>query len=117
MARPEVLKETPISVAELKEEIEKIKKRDGELNFRATKTEEYLEQFGVLSLKKSEELKEKIGKLGIPRLKEEHIIKIIDLMPINTEVLKVMLQAYTITVTQENIKKIVGVLQEYAEKK
>jgi len=117
MARPEVLKETPITIVELKEEIGKIKKRDGELNFRATKTEEYLEQFVSLSQKKTEELKEKIEKLAIPRLKDEHIIKIIDLMPANVEVLKVLLQAYTITVTQENLKKIVGVVQDYASDK
>jgi len=117
MARPEVLKETPISIVELKEEIEKIKKRDGELNFRANKTEEYLNQFVSFPLKKAEELKEKLEKLSIPRLKDEHMIKIIDLMPTNTEVLKVLLQAYTVTVTQENLKKIVGVVQEYASEK
>lgn len=117
MTRPELIKETPITITELKEEIRKIKKRDGELNFRASKTEEYLEQFVSVSQKKAEEIKEKIEKLAIPRLKEEHIIKIIDLMPTNVEVLKVILQAYTITVTQENIKKIVGVVQEYANTK
>jgi DNA-directed RNA polymerase subunit F len=52
MARPEVIKETPITIVELKEEIEKIKKRDGELNFRATKTEEYLGLFVALPKKK-----------------------------------------------------------------
>jgi DNA-directed RNA polymerase subunit F len=67
--------------------------------------------------KKAEELKEKIEKLAIPRLKDEHIIKITDLMPANVEVLKVLLQAYTITVTQENLKKIVGVVQEFASEK
>lgn len=116
MAKPEIISETPITIAELKEEIEKIKKRDGELNFRASKTEEYLNQFVVVPSKKVLELKENIGKLGIPRLKEEHIIKIVDIMPANVEVLKVLLQAYTITVSQENLKKIVGVVQEQGTK-
>ena len=71
----------------------------------------------TLIKQKAEELKEKLEKLSIPRLKDEHMIKIIDLMPTNTEVLKVLLQAYTVTVTQENLKKIVGVVQEYASEK
>lgn len=114
MAKPEILNEEPISIVDLKEELEKIKKRDGELNFRANKTEEYLGQFVTLSTKKAAEMKDKIEKLKIPRLKAEHIMKIIDLMPANVESLKVMLQGYTLTVSQENIKKIVGAVEEFA---
>ena len=41
----QILSENPISMVELKEELEKTRKRDKELNFRATKTEEYLQKF------------------------------------------------------------------------
>ena len=115
MAKPEILKETPITIAELKEELDRIKKRDGELNFRANKTEEYLAQFNILSSKKADELKEKLVKLKIPRLKEEHISKIIDLMPTTVEGLKVFFQGYTLTISQDNMKKIVGAVGEFAK--
>ncbi|MBW2992939.1 hypothetical protein KY345_07045 [Candidatus Woesearchaeota archaeon] len=108
MTKPEVLKEEPITMAAMKEELEKIKKRDGELNFRATKTEEYLQQFELPS--KSEELVKKIQGLKIPRLKDFHIVKIVDLMPKSVEEIKGVLQGYTLTVTQENMKKIINAI-------
>lgn len=103
----EQIEEKPISMAELAEEVEKIKKRDKEPNIRVTKTEEYLQSVLQLKRTKQKELEEKIEKLNIPRLKPEHIKKITDIMPKTEEELKVILQGYTITVTKENMKKIV----------
>jgi len=103
----ELIEETPISMAELAEDIEKIKKRDKEPSIRVTKTEEYLQSLLQLKRAKQKEIEEKIEKLGVPRLKADHIKKITDLMPKTEEELKVILQGYTITVTKENIKKIV----------
>ncbi|MBW2992832.1 hypothetical protein KY345_06475 [Candidatus Woesearchaeota archaeon] len=108
MSKLEVLKEEPITMAAMKEELEKIKKRDGELNFRATKTEEYLQQFSLPG--KSEELVKKIQGLKIPRLKDFHIVKIVDLMPKSVEEMKGVLQGYTLTVTQENMKKVINAI-------
>ena len=113
MAKPVLLKETPISMAELKHKLENIKKRDGELNFRANKTEEYLGQFVEMSKKKHDDFKKALEDLKISRLKEEHIIKIIDTMPNSTEELKVMLQGYLLSLTQEQLKKIIDTVQEY----
>lgn len=113
MTKPDILEEKPITMAEMKEELEKIRKRDEELNFRATKTEEYLQQFDIQPVKKIEELKKKIEGLKIPRLKEEQIIKIIDLMPGSLEEMKTIMQSYTITINQENMKKIVAKIEEF----
>lgn len=113
MTKPTVISESPISMIELKAELERIKKRDEELNFRANKTDEYLSQFLTLSPKKGKELKEKILGMEISRLKEEHITKIIDVMPQTVEELKVLLQGYVITISQENMKKIVEAIKEF----
>ena len=113
----EIIAETPLSMADLKEELESIKKRDKELNFRAAKTEEYLKQFVALSISKKNELADKINKLKIPRLREQHISKIIDLMPKKTDSLKVILQGYTLTISNENLKSIVEVINKVAENK
>jgi len=99
-----IIKETPISMGEMKAEVEKIKKRDKELGFRTQRTDEYLQSFAK---KDSLKLLEGLRKMEIPRLKEEHITKIVDLMPKSVDDLKVILQGYTVTVTKENMAKIV----------
>ncbi|PIN87235.1 hypothetical protein COV19_00685 [Candidatus Woesearchaeota archaeon CG10_big_fil_rev_8_21_14_0_10_44_13] len=104
-------------MAELKEDLKKIKERDGELNFRANKTEEYLGLFSNVEVGKARELKEKLKKLDIPRLKEEHITKIVDIMPATSEEVKSILQGYTITVNNDNVKKIADAVAEFIPKK
>ncbi len=116
MANPKIINETPISMAQVKEALEKIKARDNELNFRANKTQEYLDQFVSIDAKTTEEITKKINKLAIPRLKENHIYKIIDLMPETVNELKILLQGYSITVSAENMKKIAEIIEEYSEK-
>jgi len=111
MAKPEIVSETPINMTELKKELDAIKKHDKELNFRAQKTEEYLQQFCELDEKKAKEIYDKLESLKIPRLKEVHIHKIIDTAPKTLDELKVILQGYTITVNNDNLKKIVEALK------
>jgi len=103
----EILSETPVSASQLKEELRKIKQRDKELNFRAAKTEEHLINIGV---KNADDLFEKISKLNISRLKDQHIYKIIDIMPTTVKDLKVVMQGYTISLNNENMKKIVDII-------
>jgi DNA-directed RNA polymerase subunit F len=117
MQNPEIMSETPIGMVELRDELDKIKKRDKELNFRSAKVEEYLNLFVHTNQKQYNEIKEKISKLQIPRLRDQHIYKIIDIMPENQEDLKSLLQGYTITVSNENIKKIIDIVSEYLPKK
>lgn len=110
MSKPEVLEKTPISMVQLKTELNNISKRDKEPGFRTTKTLEYINSFSVPSQTEFNSLKKKIEELQVPRLKEEHIIKILDIMPKNSNDLGVVLQGYTITVSKENINKIVEIL-------
>lgn len=110
--RPEIITETGITLSEAKADLARIKTRDKELSFRATKTEEYLNQFAPLEEKKARELTKKIESLTIPRLKDTHICKIVDVMPNTLIEIKAVLQGYTITVKDENLKKILDLLQE-----
>jgi len=107
----QIVSETPMNMYQLKKELEKIKKRDNELNFRVNRTEEYLQQ--VLTLKNADELFDKLMKLNIPRLKEQHVHKIIDIAPTTMNELKVILQSYTITVNNDAMKKIVDTLTDF----
>ncbi len=117
MVKPEIISEKPITLTELKQEIDKIKKRDKELNFRVGKTEEYLNHFITLSKEKEGGLIKKLEKLNVPRLRDIHITKIVDIMPKTVDELKIILQGYTITVNNDNLKKIVDALKGFAEKK
>ncbi|MBR9676133.1 hypothetical protein GOV05_03935 [Candidatus Woesearchaeota archaeon] len=111
---PEIISEEPISMFEVKKRLESIKKSSGELNFRAQKTLDYLNQNTIIKEKKKvEEVYKKVEGLEIPRLKDSHIIKIVDTMPQSVEELKGILSAYTVSVTNENLKKIIGVLDDY----
>ena len=114
---PKIIEEKPLTMAEVREELSRIKKRDGELNFRANKTEEALNEIMRIDLKQAEELKKKLTDLKIPRFKDIHIDKIVDILPKSVEELNVVLQGYTITVNKENLKKIVDTVSEYIPKK
>lgn len=111
--KPEILGEKPISLAHSRQELERIKKRDGELSFRGNKTEEYLNQFGTLETRKAEEIYQKIEALKIPRLRDIHIIKIIDILPGSLNEMRTLLQGYTLTLKEDAMKKILDVLKDY----
>ena len=113
MVKTVIISEIPISMVEMKESLNALKKKDKELSFRSSKTLEYLNQFTLINKKKAEELKEELEKLNIPRLKDIHIIKILDILPKTVEELKSLLQPYTLTVTNDNLKKIVSVINKY----
>jgi len=117
MTKPVIVNETPVNMVQVKEELNKIKKRDKELNFRAIRTEEYLNQLVELDAKNAQELYSKIEALNVPRLRDIHIHKIIDIIPATLESLKVVLQGYTLTVNNENLKKIINVVNEYVKNK
>jgi DNA-directed RNA polymerase subunit F len=119
MVKPQLISEAPISMAELKAKLAEIKKRDSELNFRATKTEDYLNQItdSILSADKTEHLKKKLDELQIPRLKPEHITKIVDILPTTEEQLKLILQGYILSLSAANLKKVVEVVNEYVGQK
>jgi|TARA_B100001971_G_C17999764_1_gene436668 DNA-directed RNA polymerase subunit F len=115
MPDAKIISEKPINLLQLKEELEKIKKRDKEVNLRVNKTDEYLQHFA--SFKKAKELEEKLTKLNVPRLKEQHIHKIIDVLPTTVKDLKVVLQGYTLTVNNDNMKKIADTVNGFVETK
>ena len=115
MTDVQIISENPMNIYQLKKELDRIKKRDNELNFRANKTEEYLNQ--IATLKNADELFDRIMKLNIPRLKEQHTHKIVDITPTTLNDLKAILQAYTVTINNESMKKIVDTINEFLEKK
>ena len=109
----EIIKKTPINLVEVKSELDNIKKHFEELNFRTEKLEDYLNRFVHLTLKQAKDLYEKLVNLNIPRLKDEHMHKIIDILPRNVDDVKLILQGFVINVTKDNSLKIVNAVKDF----
>ena len=102
----ELVEEMPLTMAEVQDELDKIEKRDEELSIRGKKAKEYLAKFKEIDSKAAKELKEKINALGLQRLKDKHITKIIDLTPKDLDSLKTILSGENITLKQEELQKV-----------
>jgi len=113
MSKPNVESREPISLAELKDHIEMVSERDEELNYRAGKTEEYVNEFAQIDKETYEELFEAINDLDVPRLKDKHIIKIIDFLPKTTDDLDVILEGYPLTINDERKEDIVETVTDH----
>tara|TARA_Y100000310_G_scaffold251715_1_gene258298 strand:- start:16091 stop:16438 length:348 start_codon:yes stop_codon:yes gene_type:complete len=109
-----IISETPMNMYELKEELEKIKKKEKELDFRENKTEDYLNQ--TAAQKNAKQLFDKLMDLGVPRLKEQQIHKIIDILPTTVKDLQVVLQGYVSTINKDGQKKIVDAINDFLSK-
>ena len=114
MPNPKVVDEDPITLSEVKDAVAKLEKRDNELNYRSNKAKEYLAAFTELSKSKKDELYKKLKDLNLVRLKEAHIVKIIDFLPKDVEDIKVILQAYPISFPKKDMDSIIKVVKEFA---
>ena len=112
MVHPLVIEEKPVSLVEAKEILSDIEKRDKELNYLSNRTKEYLDAFVVLSKEKKDILKKKLQDLNLIRLKDEHMIKIIDFLPKTTSELKSILQAYPLSLAKNDQEEILRVVKE-----
>ena len=115
MPNPELIEEAPVTLSDAKDELEKIEARDKELNYRSNKTKEYLHQFPILTKEKKDALYKKLQDLDLVRLKEAHIVKIVDFLPTTSEELKVILQAYPVTLPKKDVDAILGAVKEFKE--
>lgn len=106
-----IINEVPLTMAELKEKLAKIEKRDKELTFRANKTKEYLNNFTIKE-KGIAALKKKIEGLNISRLKDRHIAKLIDITPKDTDSIKATLSGEALTLKEEDYQKLLEALQD-----
>lgn len=112
MPNPKLIQEIPLTLVDVKESLQKIEKQDKELNYRSNKVNEYISLFVHLSKEKKKELNEKLIGLNSLRLKEAHIAKIIDFLPKTIEELKVILQAYTVSMPKKEMEGIIATVKE-----
>ena len=99
-------------MATVKDLLSKIRERDTELNFRAQKTEEYLQQCPALDAEKAANLFKAMEALNLPRIKPENLVKFVDLLPQSPEEVKLLLQGSPLTIAKENVQKIVDTVKK-----
>ncbi|MBS3141024.1 hypothetical protein J4405_02670 [Candidatus Woesearchaeota archaeon] len=104
----EIIEEKPVTKYEVKEFLDTVKKRDKELSERALKTHDNL----LLEKVDYKKVKEEIEKLQIPRLKDRHVVKIIDIMPKDLESVNALFVGENITLSQENMQKILTAIKK-----
>lgn len=112
MSQPVVQSEEAIDMYEVLKKLKAIEKRDGTLGFRAEKTKEYITDVKKLTDKRAKEIREAIVALEVPRMKQEHIAKIVDVLPVSLDDLKNLVSAFNITVKDDYLKKILDILKE-----
>tara|TARA_Y100000310_G_scaffold343806_1_gene453221 strand:- start:1819 stop:2166 length:348 start_codon:yes stop_codon:yes gene_type:complete len=114
MVNPQFVEEKSLSLVDAKVILDKIQKRDEEMNYLSNKAKEYLDGFVILTPKKKEELQKILNDLNLTRLKEDHIMKIIDFLPKTIDDLKVVLQAYPLSMPKKDQEAIVKAVKEFS---
>ena len=114
---PKIVSQTPLTLVELRHEIERIRQREKEPSIRITRTEDYLNAFVEISPEHGKELHAAVSKLAINRLKDEHICKVVDLLPRTAAELKLIMQGSAVSLTNDAVSKIVELVNEFLSKK
>ncbi|HIG98155.1 TPA: hypothetical protein HA231_01885 [Candidatus Woesearchaeota archaeon] len=114
---PKIISQTPICLTEMKEEISRIRQREKEPSIRVTRVEDYLNAFVELTPEQGRDLQAAITKLAINRLKDEHISKIVDILPRTPVELKNLMQGYAVSLTNDATSKILEAINEFLAKK
>lgn len=94
----------PLSMAEAIEYVKKTENNGSEVAG-------FMKKFIKLNSKKAKELMEKIEKLELMRVKKEHIVKIIDLMPEKQEDLNKIF--VDVGLDEDETKKILDTIKEF----
>jgi|SRR3989344_5509704 len=113
MTNPQFKEEKPLCLVDVLAILENLEKRDKELNFASKKCKEYVQGFTTLTPEKKEDLYKKLVDLKLTRLKDEHFMKIIDFLPRNVNDLKIVLQAYPLSLPKKDQDTIIQTVEPF----
>ncbi len=99
-----IRKSEPLSIPEILEYLDKKEERENELIG-------FIKKFTGLNAKEAKEMKKKINDLDLMKIREEHVIKIIDSMPENSEDLNKILTG--VGLDEDETKKILEIVKEF----
>jgi len=87
------------------------KENDGELGYEQKNALEFLRKFSKLSEKKTNELLGELRK--IEKLKEKHIVSIINMLPENLDDLRLLFAHEIISPSEDDRKKILNIVKKF----
>lgn len=99
-----IRKSEPLSMPETLEFLDKKNEKDAEVIG-------FVNKFTKLNEKEGKEMKKKLSDLDLMKIKEEHIVKIIDLMPENSEDLSKIVMG--VSLDEDETKKILEIVKEF----
>jgi len=105
-----IISKRPLCLAEIKEILGKKEKEE---NKRIEMTREYLNNFLKIKPEDAIKLKQEIKDLNIAKIDEEHLVKIVDILPIDADDIRKIFFGTSVTLTQDEIQKILEVVKKY----
>ncbi len=104
-----VIEKREVSIAKAKEILAKVKNQ----NYEQKHAFEYASKFAKTSSEDAIKILEELRESGIPRIKNRHLKKIVDLMPKKADEIKVILAKEDLTLSKGDIETILDILAKY----
>ena len=105
----DVIESRPVPIALVKALLSAVKEKNHEQKI----TFEYASKFAKVSREDAEKLMEELRGAGIPRLKDKHIVKLVDIMPESVDELRAIFLKEDIALSKEDMQKILEILSKY----
>jgi DNA-directed RNA polymerase subunit F len=105
----EVLKEEPVPLVKAKELLKDVEEK----TFEQKIAFEHAKKFSKITLQKAGELQKELSTLEMRKLKDEQIIKIIDMMPADVDELRVILAHAQVPYRDEELQQISDIVKKY----
>jgi len=100
-----------VTWAEVRKVLEK-KEKEKELSYEQKNALEHLRKFAKISEKDANEMSQELEK--IERLRDKHIVSIINHLPQDLEDLRVLFANETVSISDEDRKKIISIVKKFA---
>lgn len=107
-----VVKEKPVTLAEVLEILKRAKK-EGELEYWQRLTYDHAQKMAKLKPDKARELKEEL--LKIEKIREHQAVAIVDLLPETKEDVELIFAKERTVLEEEDIKRILELVRKYIE--
>ncbi|MEK6820727.1 MAG: hypothetical protein AABX71_03380 [Nanoarchaeota archaeon] len=96
----------PMSMPEAKKLVETVEGEDGKKEIR-----DFLKKFTKLKEKEAEEMRRELEALGLMKIKEEHLVKVIDLLPEDaSDINKIFVD---VGLNEDEINKMLEIIKRY----
>ena len=106
-----ILEKEPTTIAEVHGVLKT--RKDDERNYEQKLVWEHVSRFKKLGVRDSRKLVEELRSLELRRLKEEHIVQIVDLLPKTLKELKSVFADSKSNLHDDELKSIMGAVEKY----